>query len=78
VSQRREIRNLVHEASEAMGWYLDATREVGRLEADLAAMQAALHASEEETVSAVAGAVDAHARVASAFPIARTSICFYF
>jgi hypothetical protein len=36
VSQRREIWDLVREASEARGRYSDATREVGRLEANLA------------------------------------------
>jgi hypothetical protein len=35
--------------------------EVGRLEADLAVMQAVLCALEEETASALAGAADAYA-----------------
>jgi hypothetical protein len=51
---------------------------VGRLEADLTAVKATLHASEEETASALARATDAHIRAAGAFLIARASICFYF
>jgi hypothetical protein len=37
-SRRREIGDLIREVSEVGGRYSDATREVGRLEADLAAM----------------------------------------
>jgi hypothetical protein len=76
--RRREIWDLTREASEARGRYSDATREVGRLDADLTAMQAILHASEEETALALAEAANAHARAAGAFLIARASICFYF
>jgi hypothetical protein len=51
-SRRRELWDLVHEASEARGRYSNAMREGGRLESDLVAVQAALRASEEETASA--------------------------
>jgi hypothetical protein len=51
---------------------------MGRFEADLAIMQAVLHALEEETASALAGATDAHAPAAGEFFIVRASICFYF
>jgi hypothetical protein len=61
VSPRKEICNLVHEASEARGRYSDTTWEVGRLEANLAIVQATRRSSEEETASALAGAADAHA-----------------
>jgi hypothetical protein len=54
------------------------TREVGKLEADLAAVKAAVHASEDEMASTLAGAADAHARAAGAFLIVRASICFSF
>jgi hypothetical protein len=47
-SWHREMRDLVREASEARGQYSDTTQEVDRLESDLVAIQAALHASEEE------------------------------
>jgi hypothetical protein len=36
--RRREMRDRVHEASNARGQYLDTTREIGRQESDLAAI----------------------------------------
>jgi hypothetical protein len=51
---------------------------MGRLESDLIAVQAVLRASEEETASALAGAVDALARAVGAPLMSRASICFYF
>jgi hypothetical protein len=45
------MQDLVREASEARGRYSDASREVGRPESDLATVQDALRASEEEMLA---------------------------
>ena len=50
-----------------MGRYTEVTREIGRLEANLAAVQAALRAAEEEGDRARANAADAQARAIGAF-----------
>jgi hypothetical protein len=76
VSRCREVRDLIREASEARGRYSDATREVGRLEADLAAVQAVLRALEEETTLARAETTDVHAQAAGAFLTPSAFACF--
>jgi hypothetical protein len=72
------MRDLVREVSEAKGRYSSVTREAGRLEADLAAVQAALHASGEEMALAQAETEDIHAHVAGASLTPRASVCFSF
>jgi hypothetical protein len=64
--RRRELRDLVRKASEARGRYSDVTRKIGRLESDLATIQAVLCTSEEETASTLAEAADARAWAAGA------------
>jgi hypothetical protein len=48
------------------------------MESDLATVQAALHASEEETALARTEAADVHAQAAGASLTLRASICFHF
>ena len=50
-----------------MGRYTEVTREIGRLEANLAAVQAALRTTKEEGDRARADAADAQARAIGAF-----------
>jgi hypothetical protein len=76
--QRKEIRDLVHEACEARGWYSDVTREVGRLESDLAAVQATLRGSEEEMTLARVEGADVYAQVVDASLVPRIFVCFSF
>ncbi|KAG2562119.1 uncharacterized protein LOC120644423 [Panicum virgatum] len=63
-AQHQEIRELVWEASETQGRYSNATREVGWLQSNLAAIEAALHASVEEIATTQVEATDAHAQTA--------------
>jgi hypothetical protein len=70
------MRDLDREASEAKGQYSDATREVGRLEANLAVVQATLRASEKETALARAETTDIHASAVGTSLTPRASVCF--
>jgi hypothetical protein len=71
------MRDLVRDGFKAKVRYWDATREMGKLDSDLATIQAALPAS-KETASALAEAADARAWAAGAPRMPRASICFYF
>jgi hypothetical protein len=50
---------------------------MGRLESDLAIIQAILHALKEETASALGEAADARARAAGLSRMLRASICLF-
>lgn len=63
-SRRGEMRALVRKGSKGRGRFSDVMQEIGKLEFDLAAVKAIVHASEEEIASAQAEAADAHARSA--------------
>ena len=63
LEDRREFRELVHEADKARQGYFNATREVSQQERCLETIQVALKVSERETTTAQAAATDAQARV---------------
>lgn len=61
---QRDVQNLINASDEARNMYSESTREVGRLELCLEAVNTTLTALEEETNVAWARIAEADARVA--------------